>query len=78
VILRCWIKGSGASSHIDATVRPAKWAALDARNRQVEAERLAKSLQGRNITSALVKDNHGGSVIVIDKGFVSYVQGGKI
>ena len=78
LLARCWIRGSGSSSLLDATIRESAWHALDGRRRQQEAEHLAKALASRKIPSAVVKDNRGGKVITVEKGFATYVQGGKI
>lgn len=73
-----WVAGSGDDSRLDATIRDGDWQALDPRKKTVEAERISKLLMSRQIPSANITNRHGGQVITIEKGFVSFVQGGKL
>jgi hypothetical protein len=77
-IASAWIAGSGDDSRLDAIVREAEWKQVDPRKRTLEAERISKLLVSRQIPFASITDRSGAPVITIEKGFVSFVQGGKI
>lgn len=78
LLASAWIAGSGDTSRLDAIIRDTDWQALDARKRTVEAERISKLLMSRQVPYAEIVDRDGGKVISIEKGFVSYVKGGKL
>jgi hypothetical protein len=77
LLARGWIKGSGAARRLDAMMLRKRWLPLSGRERELQAERLAKALSNRGVNYGAV-DLEGAPAITIEGGAVSYVAGGKI
>jgi len=78
VLVRGWIRGTGANRHLDAAVQAGAWQELSARKRSEEAEHIAQTIVKRGMKRATVSVMGGTAVIQIESGVVAFVQGGKL
>lgn len=78
ILVRGWLKGSGADGWLDASVQAPAWKQLEPRKRADEAEHIARELAARGMKRAHVMSLQGARVIEIENGVVAYVEGGKL